>query len=271
MEEIMQSKILPKEFIKDIIHYCGTNGLLLRSSNHPTELRTIAAPINIFPTPYSKSLYTKASTAQPSINLLIENISRNHEFIHSTLQPFRDQDIFLHNLLNISKKNHNMEKKQEIYLGLLRTDYMSDISSPNELKIIEYNTIASSFGNLTDKLHDLHTYIAQRYPEITNIDPNLLPPRNNFIERAGDVISKCHEMYIETAGVGPEEGRPYMAIICTESEQNIYDQKGTEYYLWDKYRIPTMRLTMKEVYQNHQVDQNNRLKVYIYIYIYILS
>ena len=50
---------------------------------------------------------------------------------------------------------------QPLQLGLFRSDYLlhsssSDASSPLELKQVEFNTISSSFGALSQLAGDLH-------------------------------------------------------------------------------------------------------------------
>lgn len=53
---------------------------------------------------------------------------------------------------------------QPLHLGLFRSDYLlhssaSDPSTPLELKQVEFNTISSSFGALSQLAGDLHRYV----------------------------------------------------------------------------------------------------------------
>jgi hypothetical protein len=43
-------KTLPKRFVKDIIDFCSTNGLILKFKRDSSDPLTIPAPISIFPT-----------------------------------------------------------------------------------------------------------------------------------------------------------------------------------------------------------------------------
>ena len=47
---------------------------------------------------------------------------------------------------------------------VLRADYMID-QPTSTLKLVEYNTIASSFGCLSNKVHRMHKYINNKYGE----------------------------------------------------------------------------------------------------------
>ena len=60
---------------------------------------------------------------------------------------FKKQDPFLHRLLEVSEKFNKLPVKQDIHLCILRSDYMAD-KVTKDLKLVEYNTIASSFGCL---------------------------------------------------------------------------------------------------------------------------
>ena len=60
---------------------------------------------------------------------------------------FKKQDPFLHRLLEVSEKFNQLPVKQDIHLCILRSDYMVD-KVTKDLKLVEYNTIASSFGCL---------------------------------------------------------------------------------------------------------------------------
>lgn len=66
------------------------------------------------------------------------------------------------NLLDISLAFNKQEVKQDIHLCILRSDYMID-KFTNALKLVEYNTIASSFGCLCQKVTEVQNYIRDKY------------------------------------------------------------------------------------------------------------
>jgi hypothetical protein len=50
-------------------------------------------------------------------------------------------------LIEVSKKAKNSATFQPIHICNMRSDYMIDVTS-NQLKMVEYNTVASSMGCL---------------------------------------------------------------------------------------------------------------------------
>ena len=51
---------------------------------------------------------------------------------------------------------------QPLQLGLFRSDYMvhlPDANAPASLKQVEFNTISSSFGTLSERVAALHRYV----------------------------------------------------------------------------------------------------------------
>ena len=56
---------------------------------------------------------------------------------------------------------------------ILRSDYMYDMPTQT-IKLVEYNTIASSFGCLSQKVKYMHEYVRAKYEDNLNF---------NYIER----------------------------------------------------------------------------------------
>lgn len=100
--------------------------------------------------------------------------------VRELLADLGDRDEFIGGLINISKKVDEYEPKQKGYLGIIRSDYMYD-DKTNEPKLIEYNTIASSFGPLAWGVNQLHKHLITKHKmdvDISRIDrtknPHLL-------------------------------------------------------------------------------------------------
>ena len=54
---------------------------------------------------------------------------------------------------------------------VLRSDYMLDMPT-SSVKLVEYNTIASSFGCLSQKVSELHEYVRSKYQEDLGMNYN---------------------------------------------------------------------------------------------------
>ena len=69
-------------------------------------------------------------------------------------------------LLKISRVFNDQVKRgepaQTVQMCILRSDYMIDIPTQS-LKLVEYNSIASSFGCLSNKVHSMHEYVRSKY------------------------------------------------------------------------------------------------------------
>lgn len=65
-------------------------------------------------------------------------------------------------MLAISEKFNQQQLKQDIHLCILRSDYMID-KDTDSLKLVEYNTIASSFGILCQKVKEVQDYVLDKY------------------------------------------------------------------------------------------------------------
>ena len=56
------------------------------------------------------------------------------------------------------------EPVQDIHMCVLRSDYMLDMPT-SSIKLVEYNTIASSFGCLSHKVSEMHEYVRSKYED----------------------------------------------------------------------------------------------------------
>lgn len=69
----------------------------------------------------------------------------------------------------MSDKFNAAEKVQDIHMCHLRNDYMIDVPT-DTLKLVEYNTIASGAGPLSQKVGELQSYIEQKYLKKPNYE-----------------------------------------------------------------------------------------------------
>ena len=253
MNNIKLMKAVTKGILHEVIDYCGCIGLMLKESKVEAEyVKSIPAPISLFPCCVPEPFYHHAIKVQPSINTLVEKLTRDSTTIHKILKPFADIDEFPRKLLEISTKYHASKHKQDVYLGIIRMDYMLDVVQ-KKLLMVEYNTIASSFGVLSDKLNLVQRFIYMRYPHLLPSDFSLdrLAPSNDFINKATEAFATCINLYKKGNALAKEV---HMAVIVQEGERNVYDQKPLEINAFQQHGIPSMRLTFKEAYENGKMD-----------------
>jgi len=256
-------KPISKVILNDIIDYCGCTGLMLKESKSEKEyFKSIHAPISLFPVSVPEPYFTHAINVQPLMNILIEKLARDAKTIHDTLKPFADHDEFPKRLMQVSAKYHSTKNKQDVYLGIVRSDYMLDCMQ-KKLQMVEYNTIASSFGVLSDKLNSLQRYMYKKYPYLfpSDFDLSKLAPSNEFVENATKAFNLCIELYKKSTK--KSHSSPHIAVIIQEGERNVFDQKPLEIASFEKYGIPSMRVTFKQVFDLGRVDpETNILTMY---------
>lgn len=95
-------------------------------------------------------------------------IARPRKNIHNMLDSFAQNDEFMLRLLNVSRAFNEQRERgepvQDIHCLVLRSDYMID-EPTRSLKLVEYNTIASSFCCLANQVNQMHQYVMGKYGE----------------------------------------------------------------------------------------------------------
>jgi glutathione synthase len=128
---------------------------------------------------------------------------------------------------------------------MVHVDPSSSSASP-ELKQVEFNTIASSFGGLSSKVSALHRYLSsiEAFPSSLNsiTQGAALPePRSGPSLAAG--LAAAHKAY----GVS-KEGRPQCVIFLVQDpERNVFDQRHLEYELSGNYGVRIFRLPFHRI------------------------
>ncbi len=159
--------------------------------------------------------------------------------------------------------HENLCCAQDLSLGLFRSDYMVHMDPQLEvpkpqIRQVEFNTIASSFGGLASRTSSLHRYLLQSaaYPKeaATVIRPDFLPT-NGSIESLAEGLGKAHGHY------GPSKSGRLLCVlfIVQDPERNIFDQKHIEYALFSYSRVKAFRLPFARILQDTQLDHDRNL------------
>lgn len=73
-------------------------------------------------------------------------------------------------LIQVSNQFNSRPFRQDIHMCVLRTDYLLD-QRTKSLKLVEYNTIACSFGCLSQKVKEIQDYLIDKYGrELTELN-----------------------------------------------------------------------------------------------------
>ena len=180
------------------------------------------------------------------------------------------------------------ENFQALSLGLFRSDYMvhkdpSKLSARPQIKQVEFNTIASSFGGLSSKVSALHRHVlvsnfgrvssnnhlshllsvgAYPSPDDSPLITLSSLPSNPSISSLSLGLATAHLAY------GPPKTTlplPLCIIfIVQNSENNVFDQLALSAHLTDHHRIPTFRLPFPSILACTKIPANNPSRPLVY-------
>jgi glutathione synthase len=266
----------------DVIDWTSANGLLVRNKDGGFT----NCPIAVIPTPFPKGVYAEACAVATTFNRLVDRVSRDIPWLLAQLESTAAGDDFIMQQIQICKKlnyeeqgQQNMWKKQKLYLGLNRSDYMiheppesergvsiiSSIENQGGILQVELNTIASSFGALSDKTCDLHRFLLSRYQKssakcyhsignntIQKIDPECLPVTTN-IKILSQAMAEAFKLYT-LKGVNSEViAKKYILFIVQENETNTVDQRMLEYELFNNHNIHVLRRSLTNLSKTAEI------------------
>lgn len=122
---------------------------------------------------------------------------------------------------------------------------------------VEINTIAASFACLSSLTSNMHRYLLGRIIEMGET-PSVGPlnlealPSNTAMEGLVDALAAGVQHYPVAGGV--------MVMVVQPGERNAYDQQWLQTRLWERHRVQTVRMTLEEMADQCQVDQEGHLR-----------
>ena len=260
--------------------FASANGLLIEKKRQDGTAGTYleGAPISLLPNAFPAKAFQDAVDLAPAFNVLVDRISRNHEFLSTTLQTVVQADEFTKKLLEfyLDIYVHGDESKfrfarEADRLGIHRSDYMLH-TDPNSdvpgIKQIELNTIASSFASLACQVASLHSFLLNRFDSNdalkselqsnaavvagANANPNGSVPNNQALEKIANAFQATMERYRQRHA--PE--KPMVVLFVVQpGETNTVDQRMLEFQVWKQHSIPVVRLSLVEIGTECTVDE----------------
>ncbi|CAH9073964.1 unnamed protein product [Cuscuta epithymum] len=226
----------------DALVWSSLNGLLVGDRNSQRSgtipgVGLVQAPFSLLPTSFPESHWKQACEVAPIFNELVDRVSQDGEFLQESLSRTKKVDDFTSRLLDIHSKMLEMNKKEEICLGLHRSDYMLDEQTKLLLQI-ELNTISSSFPGLSCLVTELHRSLIQQNRQDLALDPDRIP-QNSAVIKFAEALSKAWNEYNNPRAV-------VMFVVQTE-ERNMYDQHWISLVLKERHQLTTIRKTLAEI------------------------
>ncbi|KAL0340667.1 UNVERIFIED_CONTAM: Glutathione synthetase, chloroplastic [Sesamum radiatum] len=168
-------------------------------------------PISLLPMSFPESHWKQACEVAPIFNELVDRVSLDAKFLQEALSRTKKVDVFTSRLLDIHAKMTDMDKKEEIRLGLHRSDYMLD-EQTNLLLQIELNTISSSFPGLSCLVSELHRSLLHQFKQHLGLDPERIP-ENNAVGQFAEALYKAWAEY--------NNPRSVVMVVVQPEERNI--------------------------------------------------
>ncbi|KAJ1961738.1 Glutathione synthetase [Dipsacomyces acuminosporus] len=256
-------------YVDTAVDWEAAHGLLLRAPKLEGANATgakwlnaalVPAPVALAPSPIPRSEFEKVVALQPILNQLFDRISRDHEFLVSTLKSLGSADEFTSRVFDMYLKQQELGVEKPGAIGIHRSDYLihapeNEPEQSPKAKQVEFNTIASSFGSLSTIVGNLHRFLLSRTGykgllEDGEIAEDQLPP-NESLTSIGDGIAAGFELYGNKNAI--------VVMVVQPNERNIYDQRWVETRLWERHRIQVVRLSFAEVLERCSVNEENRL------------
>ncbi|TKY61459.1 Glutathione synthetase [Spatholobus suberectus] len=210
----------------------------------------VHAPVALLPAPFPENQWREACELAPIFNELVDRVSLDATFLRESLSRTKKADEFTSRLLDIHSKMLQINKKEEIRLGLHRSDYMLDEKTKSFLQI-ELNTISSSFAGHSNLVTELHRYILARHGKLLGLYSKRIPA-NNAVNQYAEALAKAWSEY--------NNPRAVIMIVVQTEERNMYDQHFVS-ALYNTHNITTVRKTLAEVDQEGEILPDGTLSV----------
>ncbi|XP_052118866.1 glutathione synthetase, chloroplastic [Arachis duranensis] len=240
----------------DSLVWASLHGLLvghksIQNSGTVPGVGLVHAPFALLPNPFPEIHWKQACHLAPLFNELVDRVSLDGKFLQESLSRTKKVDEFTSRLLDIHSKMLEINKKEDIRLGLHRSDYMLD-EQTNSLLQIELNTISSSFAGLSSLVSKLHRNTLSHYGKLLGLDSERVPA-NNSVNLFVEALAKAWSEY--------NNPRAVIMFIVQAVERNMYDQHFLSVYLRERHHITTIRKTLAEVDQEGELLPDGTLAV----------
>lgn len=251
----IDDKVL-ENIVYDALVFATLNGLLVgdksveRSGRVP-GVGLVHLPFSLLPPPLPETHWKQACDLSPLFNELVDRVSLDGKFLQQSLSKTKKADEFTSRLLDIHAKMLEMNKKEEIRMGLFRSDYMLDEKTKSLLQI-EMNTISTSFSGVGVVMTKLHRNILSHYGKLLGLDSERVPV-NTADSRYAEALAKAWKEY--------NNPRAVIIVVVQGEERNMYDQHFVSAILREKHHITTIRKTLAEINQEGEILPDGTLSV----------
>jgi glutathione synthase len=223
--------------VQEAVDFALTNGILKYNS----RFNLTHAPVCLSPFGIEKNTLDYLTETTPIFNEMMIKVGEDRDFLQEQLGPAARTDEFIKRLMDLFSRAELLH-----HLQISRNDFLMTDSGNSEgimPKQVEFNTISNSFVFLSSQVYLLHRHMASQFA----CDGRLVV--NNTLDEVVDAMAEVIDYY------GYPGAR--LLMVVQEKEQNIFDQRGIEYRLLEKYGIQTLRLTLEEVAERGKIKEGH--------------
>ncbi|KAE9598111.1 putative glutathione synthase [Lupinus albus] len=187
-----------QNMVYDALVWASLHGLVVahksiqRSGSVP-GVGLVHAPFSLLPTAFPENHWRQACDLAPIFNELVDRVSLDGKFLQESLSRTKKADEFTSRLLDIHSKMVEINKKEDIRLGLHRSDYMLDEQTKSLLQV-ELNTVSSAFAGLSCVVSELHRSILSHYGKFIGLDSGKVPA-NSATSQYAEALAKAWTEY----------------------------------------------------------------------------
>ncbi|XP_057550893.1 glutathione synthetase, chloroplastic [Amaranthus tricolor] len=248
--------ILLQNLTNDALVWSSLHGLVVgdrtvQKSGTVPGVGMVHAPFSLIPALFSEDHFREACELAPIFNELFDRVSLDAKFLQDSLSRTKEVDEFTSRLLDIHSKMIDMNKKEEIRLGLHRSDYMLDAQTKSLLQI-EFNTISSSFCGLTCLVSELHRTLLSHYGSQLQLDFKKVP-ENFAVHQFAKALAETWREY--------NNPRAAVLVVVQPEERNMYDQLWLSTVLKERHGVASIRKTLAEIDAEGELSPDGTLIV----------
>ena len=224
------------------------------------------APMSLLPTPFPREVFELALRVSPSFAALCDAVSRDDEFLRTTLSGVIKTDEFTRRIWDIYERCGAQEGRHRVELGVLRSDYMLDEPSGLPLQV-EVNTVSTSFMALSTRVGEMHRHTISRAGLVSHYAPRAHDGSDRDLDdAAGDddfalspnlPLNRALESAADTLAAGWRamgEDDAAILFVVQPHERNVFDQRLIAQRLWEAHGVRCIRATLKEIDDDASVD-----------------
>ncbi|ABZ76555.1 Glutathione synthase [Shewanella halifaxensis HAW-EB4] len=290
-----------KQASQDAIEWAITHGMVIKATAYSAS----HTAFSFTPTPISRERFHNLVASVNLLGKLVHYASEDHQFLSQAIAPVTSGEPFfkalleMHNAIydpsnadnccnrgishrgdsyldvkNIDTKmnDSNQSDAKRLPLLIMRSDFMDDTALGP--KLIEFNGIAAGMGPFGQRVHELHQYLQQQWPEefkqwSSQQETELVA--NQAIERLSQGIANAtfkiknefadsfsSKAINNSATTYSENNPPVFLMVVQADEDNVFDQHLLEGALQAK-GIRTVRRTFRELHNKLSTGANHRL------------